>query len=394
MLVYLATFGAKLKIVDIGMVTNLIMFLAGVLVTLQRKKIFFNFALMLLGATFFIGIYFVLSGLGLSPNTAILTSNIKIFIYIFSVIGIVQVYRWIYRDKLYRVMLRDLRYSGIITCLLVVAFLFFPSLRLIIYPHLDLFILEKIRLSSSFEHRMVDLSMGGSTLSFALTLIFIEWRLYFQSTQRKESNFFFKFFVTALFGLAIFATSRSGMVIFLFYILCEFLFSDKSTRREILLTFVLASIPVTYFIMTYLNSEMVKWALEFFLKGIVEGRRDGNSLDNLLNQFPLPTDLYTWFFGFTDMPRTSDSFIINSLYSFGVPMLVIFFLYPVLINSRLDYLLILDRKAIYHRSLLISLVFIVANLKEFFWGDSRGAILILLLLLAIGNFHYREKEIE
>ena len=105
---------------------------------------------------------------------------------------------------------------------------------------------------------MVDLSMGGSTLSFALILIFIEWRYFFSLDRKKESTFLPKFFVTATFALALFLTSRSGMGIFLMCLLLEFIFSTKKTRRELSLTIVLLLIPAIILVISYLESEVIK----------------------------------------------------------------------------------------------------------------------------------------
>ena len=230
MVAYLSIFGANLKVLDISLLTNALLACFAFLGLAQGKLVGRKFFYVLLSQLLLtILCVFSLSATQLQYQN-FPSAIIKFPLYLMSALGMIFLYKRRFDDQWSDNLLKHIRFSGLATCVLIFILLLSPELRASIYNSLDLYLLEKYRYN--LNHRITDLSIGGSTLSFALALILMEWRRFFYIQDAKRfSDHLSAAAVTGIFLGAILLVARSGFIITVFLLAFEFIFSNQKRAK-------------------------------------------------------------------------------------------------------------------------------------------------------------------
>ena len=384
MIAYLSMFGPNFKVVDLTLLTNLILFCFSFFIIIRRKSINLNVAKLLSShVALALLCTFILSITGVE-YPGLLVSLLKFPFYVFSALGIIFIYQFRFGVHWANYLLRHVRISGLVTCIIIFILFFLPDLRLFIYSFVDLYLLEKY--NYNLNHRISDLSIGGSTLSFALALVLFEWRRFsFAQSIKKAPHLISSLIVMGLFCGATLLVGRAGFILICLYLAVEFIFSGRSrVRIELGFLFILGILGILF--LYKISPEILSWSLEFFSNGFGGVK----SVKVYFEQFYLPATSQSLFFGFSSAPSTSDSMILRLIFLIGAPAVIILYLgpfFPRLNRSRFS-----PSRFIYEPRLYLFMVFVLGNLKEGFYGNSRGAIVLLLILLFIDFFRGYTRE--
>ena len=384
MTAYLSIFGADLKILDISLLTNALLACFAFLGLAQGKAVDWRFFFILisqLALTFLCLFSLSITNVQYQNFPSAL---IKFPFYLMSALGIIFLYKRRFSDQWSIKLLRHIRLSGLVTCFIIFIFLLSPELRTSIYNVLDLYLLEKYRYN--LNHRISDLSIGGSTVSFALALILLEWRRFFYIQNSKRfADELFAVFVTGIFLGAIMLVARSGFIIAVSLLVFEFVFSNqKRAKRDLLILAVVGIFAIIAALS--ISSVIVSWALEFILKGISQV----DSVSSYLRSFSLPFPPMSLLLGFAHTSSSNDSFILSLVHIVGVPLTLILFLGPFFSFSK--FFMTPVKRIVYEPRVFLFLIFFLANMKESFWGDARGAIVLFLTLFLLDIFAENERR--
>jgi hypothetical protein len=376
---------------------DLTLFSASIFIFFALKRILFNRNLNFIDLYFFLTniillfIYFFLKIKEINYSEYFYTYSIeflKIIFYNFAIYGVITIYKKLYED--YQSKLSgDLISCVIIVSLSTIIFLIYPDLRNFLYSNIDLYIL-KDRVES-FQYRVTDLSIGGSTISavFAYFYFFIDFHY-----RKNYSIKILTYKLVLIFSIVI--TARTGLILILFFyllnVLCfnrifRFRFNIRYLSKFLILTLIFS----TFFYVLIANNQTLSdqflyqiypWVFKVFspLVGIYS---NDASLEFIINQFKLlPTNLI---YGSDIMHLIEnevglkiDSSLLNIWHhgTIFAPSLTLFWFF-------LSFF-ILSYKKIQLKQFKILLVFVIIiillNLKDSFLGSARGGIALFLLI--------------
>lgn len=312
---------------------------------------------------------------------------LKVIFYNFACYGVIIIYKNLYKDY-YSKLSYDLINCVIIISSSVIIFLIFPDLRNFLYSKVDLYILHGR--VETFQYRVTDLSIGGSTISiiFAYFYFFIDF--YY------KEYFSLKTITYKLILLfAIFITARTGIYLILILYFLNFICLNKIFRFKynpiyLLKLLILCLIAIILIYILLINNQrisdqflymIVPWVYEAFSSGVDNFTND-KSLEFIINQFKLLPSSYIFGSNVVYLAQNQmeqiDSRLLNIWHFGGILVLTLTFVWFFL------SFFILFAKKIKLNQFKILLVFVImiilGNLKDSFLGSARGGIVLFLLI--------------
>jgi multisubunit Na+/H+ antiporter MnhB subunit len=308
----------------------------------------------------------------------------KLNLYIASASGIVELYKIRYANKYSIPLLQDIFISILFTALIVILFFVLPDFRYYSYSMVDVYLFHG-RAPEAIKNRITDLSIGGSTVS----LVFVFGAMLSLDSKIWQWNKAFKYlslfyFMTIL--LATLLTGRTGFIILSAIVIVWLIYISIKQPLTLITGFGVFAICVAI-IITWLhyftNNELIDrfldtiapWAFEFIYSYIESGQFDSASGRYLADQYILPDNAIGFLFGGERYDIPSDSLFIKLMHSVGVVgVLMTIIMFVVLLHWKRSKIV---QKYVY----LFFGLLIVGNLKETMLGNSRGAIILFLLLV-------------
>ena len=396
---YCLLYGPKFQLIDVTVFSAFFWFLVSLKYIFQEYKIdktIFSFLLSLSVLLAYSSIILIINN---QFSTYLLINISKIFLYLLATFGICKSYSNHYRENAVEKILIHIFYSTFIVALTVLALALSVPLRKFLYSKIDIFLVKVVNVYG-FESmwRISDLSIGGSTMSLVFVIcIAIGITFLLKEDERFNSK------ITILIGIVLmwfsaFLTGRTGFVLvtpFLVPFLIFYFFKRMDLSLKILfnillimmLTVALANFitPISNLIDTLSKSlqsiikHILPWALEFLYSYFERDEFYTGTGSVLFKQFRFSPNFIDLIFGSgqRDGKGMMDSLFMHIITLYGLIGLVIF-LYALLTL----FIPLLRKEAKPYKFLLVStfLIFIIANLKEVMFGDSRGAIILIFII--------------
>lgn len=383
---YFLLFGAKFKAFDVSVFFAL-MLGAYYIVSCLYKGSVRKDVLLLAAYLASILAYFSLVSL-ISDNEAspLLNEFGKMLLYLASACGLIRIYLRLYARNFEFFLLTDIYYSLIATAGLIVFLFLVPAARIELYSMLDLYIFYG-REPSAITNRIVDLSIGGSTVSLMLllTIVFLNDKsinpLETSSTPKKVLLYLLIILATIL-------TGRTGFLLLVAYSLAIFakvlVFHTLRAAKylisgsvALILLVALGTATVTSDVVAQFFDQIAPWAFELAYTYINDGAVSSESGSYILKQYVIPETALGLIYGGGSYNVPYDSIFIKLLHSVGLIGVLL-----ALAIFILPFISIYAKKSWSKKYLMIyMLIMLIGNLKETMLGNSRGAIILYFVLL-------------
>lgn len=414
--IYCLLYGPKFSLIDVTVFSAFFWFLVSLKYIFQETKIdktIFSFLLSLSVLMAYSAIIIIINA---QSNIYLLINFSKIFLYLLATFGICKSYSKHYRENAVEKILIHIFYSTYIVALTVLALALSVPLRKFLYSKMDIFLVKGVQ-HHGFDAmwRISDLSIGGTTISLVF-VICIAIGITFLLKEDKSFNSK-KTILTGivLMWVSALLTARTGFVLvtpFLAPFLIFYFFKRMDLSLKILFIILLIIIltqalanfitPISNLIDTLSKSlqsivkKILPWALEYLYSYNERGEFHTASGSVLFKQFRFSPNFTDLIFGsgqLKDGKGMMDSLFMLIINTSG---LIGFFIFISVLLTL--FIPLLRRDARPYRFLLAStfLIFIIANLKEALFGDARGAIiLIFIILIAIPKkmFYKKNKDL-
>ena len=408
---YCLLYGPKLYFIDVTVFSAFFWSLVSLKYIFQETKIdktIFSFLLSLSVLMAYSAIIIIINH---QINIFIIVNFFKIFLYLLATFGICKSYSYYYQENAVEKILIHIFYSTYIVALTVLALALSVPLRKFLYSKIDIFLVQGVK-HHGYEAmwRISDLSIGGTAISLVFVIcIAIGITFLLKKDERFNSK------ITILIGIVLMwvsalLTGRTGFFLvtpFLVPFLIFYFFKRMDLSLKILfnilliiiLTVALANFitPISNLIDTlskalqHIIKYILPWALEFLYSYSEGGEFYSKTGSVLFKQFRFSPNFIDLIFGSgqRDEKGMMDSLFMLIITFYGLIGLFIF------LHALLTlFLPLLRKEAKPYRFLLVStfLIFIIANLKETLFGDARGAIiLIFIILMAIPKKMFYKK---
>lgn len=372
---YLLIFGPDFKIIDLQFYSCLLFSILAIF------SMFFKNSLSKIYVYKFFLIFFIfLSYLLIWSDEIFGLINItKFFIYFlaarFYVESFVNYHKYDF-DLIDTKILKFIFFWGIIDSIFPILFMLSPEIQFNILSQLNIKMSYEL-LTSKQNIRFNNLSLSGGTLSIVYLICLISGIILFLKKKIKFNIFIIGFI---LLFIAMMISGRIGLYSFflitLIYILSNFWKNFLTLSKFI--------IPVLFIIILILilnknNQQMINFAFEIFNNDSFTTK----SLDNLIqSHFVFRFNSIPNFFFGHGSRSISDIGYINFIYIFGIFVSTYFFFWYLFIltnvfksNSRSENNLILSL------SKFVVIFYPIFLLKQFIFGNSKGLIVIIMIIL-------------
>jgi len=383
LITYLLLFGPKFYIADITVITACglaiyFLFREGVRGKISTKILYLW---VYIAAILF---YFFLVSATTSNDPYPLAMEFgKLILYIASAAGLVELYRVHYLYEYAVPLLQDIFRSILATAFLVVALFLFPDVRYELYSSVDLYLFHG-RDPKAIVNRITDLSIGGSTVSLVLlfgAISLADGRIW----QANHGSGYRMALFYLLFAVATLLTGRTGFMLLLATSAIWLTYRSVNAPLLVLKTigrFALVTVAVILLTITYINIEVAEqfvdkiapWAFELLYSFVDTGNFQSETGGYILSQYILPDSLSGFLFGGGGYDIPPDSIFVKLLHSVGLLGVTLSaFMFVVAMKGK--------RQELTAKYLNIYLgILLIGNLKETMLGNSRGAIIIFLIL--------------
>lgn len=413
---YCLLYGPKFSLIDVTVFSAFFWFLVSLKYIFQETKIDKTIFSLLLSLSVLMSYTAIIIIINNQSSIYLLINFSKIFLYLLAIFGICKSYSKHYRENAVEKILIHIFYSTYIVALTVLALALSIPLRKFLYSKIDIFLVKGANVYG-FEGmwRISDLSMGGTTISLVFVIcIAIGITFLLKEDERFNSK------ITILTGIVLMwvstlLTARTGFILvtpFLVPFLIFYFFKRMDLSLKILFNILLIMIltvalanfitPISNLIDTLSTSlqsiieHILPWALEYLYSYNERGEFYTASGSVLFKQFRFSPNFTDLIFGsgqLKDGMGVMDSLFMLIINTSG---LIGFFIFISVLLTL--FIPLLRRDARPYRFLIAStfLIFIIANLKEALFGDARGAIiLILIILIAIPKkmFYKKNKDL-
>jgi hypothetical protein len=380
--IYLAIFGPKIKnFIDLTYFFSFFYAIYGLYLTL-KSKIFLNVKLFLISSITCTFSMYITNINNIIDITNLCNNLIKSCFFMLTAFGIYKTLLNIYTNKIE--ILRFLLNLSIFTVCIIIAMALIEELRVFIYDKIDLFLYKDVYSYEKLE-RFSDLSIGGTAISILFVISYLINNYLRKYLQR---NLKYEIIYPSLLLIGAVLTARTGFIIILIIMLMNYSIG-KYLIFFPLITIILILLYFTSLdkIIVILNEDIfLSWAFEPFINLITLGSFTSISSNSVINQFRFSDSLYELLFGtgkIKDGYGAMDSLFMQIINSSG---LFIFFIF--LINYIIYFgFIFLNKNQVRQKYYIILLMIIItiANLKDEYFGDSRGAftfatIFVLYLL--------------
>lgn len=400
-ILYMLIFGPRFKIVDMTALTSIILFGFSVVYFISEGKVQKQIARLfsMIAVLFFYSL--TIAVINNFYDYKILTELMKFIVYLFAAHTIVKWYRNLYGNNFEYKINNHIFFSISFVGLTVLVFLFFQDIRYFFYDILDLYIFGW-KGAEQFTHRIVDLSIGGSTMSIVFLFGFVQGILLL----RRSNGWINLFYILSL-SLIVFSSAvvgRTGFVMIVLtlfiYLTYKFFFENifvlKFKKNKILfikkntivisLVLIATSISV-YYILNHLDenhilmTKIIPWAFEFLLQYTSDGVIATDSTDQLMREFFLPSETAQLFFGKSKFDGVSDVAYVTFIHCIGVlGLILVIMCYAYITGVGLNRF-----KSIFSARLLViySFIITIVSFKQLYFSSARGGIIIYLILFAV-----------
>ena len=391
---YCLIFGWKLYSFDITILSAL--FFALFACTPPYEKIFLKKTTIILIVVLLIFSFNIVASLN---NHGDIIRNINEFgkpiFYFFAAAGLFKYFVLRFKDKASYELYKCIMHSIFVSSLIILLFFFLGSIRMHVYSLCDLYILQKHGFEN-MEHRISDPSIGGSTVSYLFAFGYTSL-LFIQKNLKSKLYPNAKYIYLACTAAAAFLTARTGFLLIILssgiYLLCN--------KKKVLMIALFIFIFMQKFLLRNKNiiidlleqSPISMWAFEGFINLLDYGIFETSSSNYILDQFHYnPANISQFLFGSGAIKNLeSDSLFVfiltsNGLLGFISILCMLFFFFYVLHH--------LKKTSYFNSFIIFACLFIIGNLKENFFGNARGAIILFLLFQVLALNSIEQSKIE
>lgn len=308
----------------------------------------------------------------------------KLNLYILSAAGLVELYRNHYVNKYAVPLLQDISISILGTAILVVTLFLLPDVRYYLYSLVDIYLFHG-RDPTAITNRITDLSIGGSTVSLMFVfgaILSVDSRTW----QLSKAFEYWSLLFYLIFVVAALLTGRTGFILIL--TITAVWLINRSFKSPLSVINTIGKVSVTVFAIAILamvikddeaaiqfENKIAPWAFELLYSYIETGELKSESGSYLVDQYMLPDTLFGILFGGERYDMPSDSLFVKLFHSVGlIGVVMSALMIVVLLHGK-------KNKTIEKYLFIYLALLLVGNLKETMLGNSRGAIIIFLVLV-------------
>lgn len=374
--IYLAIFGPKLTLLlDLTYLCSFFYAILGVKKILESSK--YIYSKLFIFSSMYVAITILV--LNLVREQGVPNLSMNLFKTSFLMLAAVGIYTTLdaMQEKKIDILNSMIKLSEV-TALTVILFFIFDDFRQLIFSNIQIFIYKDLTNFIDVE-RFSDVSIGGGAISvlFALTYLINHY------VQKVDSiNFNNKYLTPILMIIGALLTGRIGIIL-IFTII--FINNIKESPKRLFKIFLLtiSFILILDYLFTnghFLDNKFFLWGFEPYLNYLKDGSFISASSTLAITQFRFMDNFFDILFGIgslKDGKGVMDSLFIQIITSSG---LIVFMLFLVNYFVYSGFLFSKSRLNSYYLALFFFIV-TITNLKDEYYGDSRGAFTFLSICI-------------
>lgn len=390
--IYLAIFGPKIKnFIDLTYFFSFFYAIYGLYFAI-KSRIYLYVKLFILSSIITNLSLFIININNIDEIIYLSNNLLKSCFFMLTAFGIYKTLLNLHTDKLK--ILKFLLNLAIITVSIIIAIVLIEDLRLFIYDNIVLFLYKDVYTYYELE-RFSDLSIGGTAISILFVISYLI-NNYLKKYFHKNLKYEILYPILLLIGTVL--TARTGFILMLIMMIINY----SIGKYLIFITIIAIVLILLYF--TSLNETItimekdifLSWAFEPFMNLFTIGSFTSISSNSVINQFRFSDSLYDLLIGtgkIKDGYGAMDSLFMQIINSSG---LIVFFIF--LINYVIYFGFIFLNKNQLRQKYYISLIMIIvtiANLKDEYFGDSRGAFTFaaIFILYLLDDKFYKKNNV-